>query len=62
RLRLRAGTYLEPSPFLDHSLRQHFTGGLEWKMFHLVADWSLSLSFDYARQYFNYGLGIGFWR
>lgn len=62
RLRLRTGGYLEPSPFPDHPGRLHFTAGFEWLMFHLIEDWALTASLDYANRYHNYGLSIGFWR
>lgn len=62
RLRLRGGTYLEPSPFPDKTTRLHGTGGFELLMFHLIDDWSLTGSIDYARLYYNFGLSIGFWR
>lgn len=62
RLRIRGGTYLEPSPFPDQGTRLHGTGGFELLMFHLVDDWSLTGSIDYARLYYNFGLSIGFWR
>lgn len=62
RLRLRGGLYLEPSAFRDHGFRSHVTGGFELLLFHLLADWSLSSSVDFASKYRNFGLSIGFWQ
>lgn len=62
RLRLRAGSYLEPSSFPHLGPRPHLTGGLEWLAFHLIDDWTLSGAFDLAPRYHNVSVGIGFWR
>lgn len=62
RLRLRAGTYMEPSPFEGRSLRPHLTGGVEVFLLHYLDDWAVSLSFDVAERYADFGLSIGFWR
>jgi hypothetical protein len=62
RLRLRAGTFLEPSPFADHLPRAHGTGGFDLYLFSYIDDWSVSFSFDIASRYSNVGLSVGFWR
>jgi len=65
-LRLRAGTYVEPSRFEETSPRWHATGGTEVRLFgfHLGGHErrvSLSLAGDVAARYKNAGLSIGFW-
>lgn len=61
-LRLRAGTWLEPSPFQDRNPRPHLTGGFELFVLRYWEDWSLTASFDLASRYSNWGVSIGFWR
>lgn len=61
-LRLRAGTWLEPSPFRDRMPRPHVTGGFELFVLRYWEDWALTASFDVARRYSNIGVSIGFWR
>ncbi|MBJ6763491.1 hypothetical protein JGU66_22210 [Myxococcaceae bacterium JPH2] len=61
-LRLRAGTWLEPSPFEGRNPRPHVTGGFELFILRYWEDWSLTASFDMASRYSNVGLSIGFWR
>jgi hypothetical protein len=65
-LRLRAGSYLEPSRFMETSARLHATGGLEGRLFafHLGGHErrvSVSLAGDIASRYKNAGLSVGFW-
>jgi hypothetical protein len=61
-LRLRAGTWLEPSPFPGRNPRPHVTGGFELFVLRYWEDWSLTASFDLASRYSNWGISIGFWR
>ncbi|HPH65698.1 MAG TPA: hypothetical protein PLF40_08135 [Kofleriaceae bacterium] len=65
RLRLRAGTYWEPSRFADAHGRIHITSGLELALFSFHA-WGprrirLTLTSDIARNYRNGGISVGFW-
>jgi hypothetical protein len=59
RLRLLAGSYLEPSSYASVSPRIHGTGGFEVRLFHAWQDWAVSGSFDFARLYYNLGLSVG---
>ncbi|WP_279637410.1 MULTISPECIES: hypothetical protein [Corallococcus] len=61
-LRLRAGTWLEPSPYPDRNPRPHLTGGFELFVLRYWEDWSITASFDLASRYSNWGVSIGFWR
>ena len=67
-LRVRAGTYLEPSRYSDGFPRQHFTFGGDVKLFPFdlfgfLPDrtWRLTVSGDLAPRYTNFGLGISAW-
>jgi hypothetical protein len=65
-LRLRAGTYVEPSRFEETTPRWHGTGGVEVRLFafHLGGHErrvSLSLAGDVAARYKNAGVSVGFW-
>lgn len=62
RLRLRAGTYLEPSPFVGRSPRPHLTAGFELFVLSFLDDWSLTGAVDLAPRYYNFSVGVGFWR
>lgn len=62
RLRLRAGTYIEPSPFPGRPPRPHLTGGLEVFVLRYWEDWAVSASVDVASRYYNVGFSLGFWR
>jgi len=62
RLRLRAGSYLEPSPFEGRPPRLHATGGFELFLLRHIENWALSFSFDFADRYSDFGASIGFWR
>jgi hypothetical protein len=65
RLRLRAGTYFEPSRFEEASGRWHGTGGFEVRVFKIRLfgeRWvSLSYALDAAPRYVANFLSIGFW-
>lgn len=72
-LKLRVGTYVEPTRFGSEpdakAFRQHVTGGFElalfhWSVFGLLGDdtrWRLNTMLDLAPRWSNYGLSIGFW-
>ncbi len=67
-LRIRGGSYLEPSRVQGRSLRPHGTLGFDlklftWDLFELVDPFSIRLSTagDVAKDYLNVGLSIGFW-
>jgi hypothetical protein len=65
RLRLRLGTYYEPSNYEGVPSRTHLTGGFEVRMFHTSLwgeyDWNLTGTVDSARDYLNVLVAIGFW-
>jgi hypothetical protein len=65
-LKVRGGTYWEPSRFDDASGRLHLTFGLEGRIFSFNLWGSpyrvrVALTGDVARQYGNGALSIGFW-
>jgi len=60
RLRLRAGSYLEPSR-TGAGPRTHGTFGAEVRVRVLSWDFQLSLTGDAARRYRNIGLSLWFW-
>ena len=69
QLQLRAGSYVEPSRFIDVPARVHVTGGLELRLFRWDAfkvadpvDFKLTFTMDYSYNYFDWGFGIGFWQ
>ncbi|MBA2539243.1 MAG: hypothetical protein H0V17_06385 [Deltaproteobacteria bacterium] len=65
RLRVRAGSYWEPSRFEGVRGRIHGTFGLELRALELrlwgVRRGKLGLTTDFARRYRNIGFSIGFW-
>jgi hypothetical protein len=69
RLKLRLGSYLEPSRFEEPTVRIHLTGGFEfrlfsWDFFELLDDEfhvRVGASVDWADSYFDWGFGVGFW-
>ncbi len=65
QLRLRGGTYWEPSRFEDYPGRLHVTFGLEARLFevHFLGHYTLNFSaaVDFAQRYSNISLSIGFW-
>jgi hypothetical protein len=68
-LKVRGGSYLEPTRFDGSKLRVHATFGLDlklavWNVFGLWPDnymWRLGLGGDYARDYFTWGVTIAGW-
>jgi hypothetical protein len=68
-LKLRAGTYLEPTRFDGSSPRAHFTAGLDlkllvWNVFGFWPDdymWRLGLGVDNAPRYYTFGVTIAGW-
>lgn len=69
RLRLRVGSYIEPSRFADIGPRVHGTAGFDlrlfrWDAFKLVdpIDVMLSGTFDVSYNYVDWGISLGFWR
>jgi len=65
RLRLRLGSYYEPSNYEGVPSRMHLTGGFEVRIFHSSIlgehDWSLTTTVDSARDYVNVFISLGFW-
>lgn len=67
-LRLRVGTYLEPSRFGDGTARQHLTFGTDVRLFAFEgfglfphAQWRLAAFADLSARYENFGVGGGLW-
>lgn len=67
-LKMRAGSYFEPSRFAGVGYRAHGTLGLDvrlfsWDLFGLVDEFTLRLGAfaDVAQRYLNVGGGIGLW-
>lgn len=68
-LKLRAGTYLEPTRFAGGSARGHVTAGLDvklavWNVFGLWPNdymWRLGLGADVAHRYSTWGVTIAGW-
>lgn len=68
RLKVRAGTYLEPSRFRTGTYRVHGTGGFDlrlfrWDLFGLFDDFDVraGATIDVAPRYLDWGIGVGFW-
>ncbi|NNE18613.1 MAG: hypothetical protein HKN10_09065 [Myxococcales bacterium] len=69
RMKIRAGTYLEPTRFAQSSLRVHGTLGFDislfkWNVFGLWPDdyrWQVTGALDVARNYTSFSFGIGGW-
>lgn len=66
RLRIRAGTYWEPSRFANVTGRLHGTFGVEVRVWQFRA-WGprrarIGMLTDIAARYRNIGLSVGFWR
>ncbi|MCI0572256.1 MAG: hypothetical protein L0Y66_15990 [Myxococcaceae bacterium] len=62
RMRLRAGTYLEPSLFEDRAPRPHVTAGAQLFLLRYLEDWSISAALDAAPGTWELGVGVEFWR
>lgn len=68
-VKVRVGTYGEPSRFATSGNRLHGTFGFDtklfpWRVFGLFEDgteWRLSASLDAAPRYFGWGVGVGVW-
>lgn len=65
-LRLRTGTYVESSRFQETTARWHVTGGFEVRVvsFRFAGRErrvSLSAAGDFATNYKNLGISVGFW-
>lgn len=65
-LMVRGGTYLEPARYAASFSREHFTLGLDIRLFKfnpwgLLGDdpWRIRLAADVSARYFNYGLSLG---
>jgi hypothetical protein len=69
RVKLRGGTYLEPTRFAESTPRVHGTFGFDvslfkWNVFGLWPDdyrWQVSVALDLARAYSAFSFGIGGW-
>ena len=68
RLKLRAGTYLEPSRYATGSARLHGTAGFDlrlfsWDVFGLFDDFDIraGATIDVAERYLDWGIGVGVW-
>jgi hypothetical protein len=68
-LKLRAGTYVEPTRFDTSTARVHGTFGMDvrvlnWNVFGFWPDdyvWRIGLGGDVSRRYFSWGITIGGW-
>jgi len=68
-LKLRAGTYLEPTRFEDSHARMHVTAGFDlrlaiWRVFGLWPDdymWRLGFGLDVAERYSTWGITLAGW-
>lgn len=67
-LKIRAGSYLEPSRQTGSTLRLHGTAGFDvrlfrWDLFGLLAPFDLraGATIDVAERYLDWGIGVGFW-
>jgi len=68
-VKLRAGSYLEPTRFETSDLRVHATAGIDlklirWSVFGAWPDdymWRLALAGDASNRYYTFGFSIGGW-
>jgi hypothetical protein len=65
-LMVRGGTYLEPARYADAFSREHFTLGIDVRLFKfnpwgLLGEdpWRIRLAADLSARYFNYGISLG---
>ncbi len=63
---VRGGTYLEPARYADAFSREHFTAGVDIRLFKFNPwgifgedPWRLRLAADLSARYFNYGISLG---
>jgi len=62
RLQVRCGSYVEPARIAGSEARLHATVGADLRLFKLwLWDIRAGVAFDVARDYRNWGLGVGFW-
>lgn len=61
RLRLRGGSYLEPSPWPDTRPRVHATFGFDLFVFHFLLDWGFTGAIDVAQNVQQGSLSFGVW-
>jgi hypothetical protein len=69
RMKLRAGTYLEPTRFAESTPRVHGTFGFDvnvvkWSVFGIWPEdyrWQIQVALDLARSYGSFSFGIGGW-
>jgi hypothetical protein len=69
RIKLRAGSYLEPTRFETSDMRVHATAGIDiklfrWNVFGAWPDnymWRIGLSGDASTRYYTFGLSVGGW-
>jgi hypothetical protein len=63
RLKVRGGSYLEPSRFQRNFYRPHVTAGFDVRLFELWR-WSFraTATVDLAPRFFDWGAAIGIWR
>lgn len=62
RLRLRAGTWFEPSLFVGKPQRGHGTGGVDLRLFHFLIDWTVYGAVDLSAGTYLYTFGITGWQ
>lgn len=62
RLKLRGGSYLEPSRYERHYYRPHVTAGMDVRLFDAWR-WSVrgTATVDVAPRYYDWGLSVGLW-
>ncbi|MEZ4430881.1 MAG: hypothetical protein R3F65_00605 [bacterium] len=58
---LRGGSYYEPNRYREYEGRVHLTGGFDLRLFELVWEWEAGAVIDWAPEYLNWGVGVGFW-
>lgn len=61
RLRLRFGSYFEPSRFEEASGRLHGTAGLDVRLGEWIWDWRVTGALDVSSRYVNTMVSLGFW-
>ncbi len=62
RLKLRAGMYVEPARYQNAERRTHGTAGFDLRLFPLFGTQiRATFTFDGARDYISWGVGVGVW-